>query len=129
MVSWRRVMYSYTPRDIRDITKPPSFEYPIVVVNLLFMAAVGFVYAPLAPLVAIGALVAFMFSLMVVSSGSAFLRSQLTSQYKYQLLYVYITKAESGGRQWNVYVNRLYVGVILMQLLVVLSKPTMCFTS
>ncbi|KLT38381.1 DUF221-domain-containing protein [Cutaneotrichosporon oleaginosum] len=106
MVSWRRVMFSYTPRDIRDITRPPSFEYSIVVVNLLFIAAVGLVYAPLAPLVAIGALFAFCFSLMV---------------YKYQLLYVYITKAESGGRMWNVYVNRLYVGVILMQLLMVLT--------
>ncbi|BEJ11918.1 hypothetical protein CspHIS471_0203780 [Cutaneotrichosporon sp. HIS471] len=106
MVSWRRVMFTYTPRDIRDITKPPSFEYSIVVVNLLFIAAVGLVYAPLAPLVAIGALFAFVFSLMV---------------YKYQLLYVYITKAESGGRMWNVYVNRLYVGVILMQLLMVLT--------
>lgn len=29
MVSWRRIMFSYTPRDIRDLTKPPSFEYGI----------------------------------------------------------------------------------------------------
>ncbi|GMK57068.1 hypothetical protein CspeluHIS016_0309080 [Cutaneotrichosporon spelunceum] len=106
MLSIRRVMFSYTPRDIRDITKPPSFEYGIVAVNLLFMATVGLVYAPLAPLVAIGTLFAFFFSLMV---------------YKYQLLYVYVTKAESGGRMWNVYINRLYCGVILMQLLMVLT--------
>ncbi len=58
---------------------------------------------------------------MAISISSAV---TLTPQYKYQLLYVYITKAESGGRQWNVYVNRLYVGVVLMQLLMVLSKST-----
>lgn len=91
-------------------------------VNLLFMAAVGLVYAPLAPLVAIGALIAFVFSLMVVSGIYFCSVWKLTPQYKYQLLYVYITKAESGGRQWNVYVNRLYIGVLLMQLLMVLSK-------
>lgn len=67
LVSFRRVMYSYTPRDIRDLTKPPAFEYYIVGVNLLFIATVGLVYAPLAPLVAIGCLFVLLFSLLIVS--------------------------------------------------------------
>ncbi|KAL7420784.1 hypothetical protein Q5752_004736 [Cryptotrichosporon argae] len=106
LVSLRRVMFSHTPRAIRDMTKPPFFEYPIVATNLLFIAAVGMMYAPIAPLVAIGATLVFWFSSVV---------------YKYQLLYVYMSRAESGGRMWNVYVNRLLTCVVLMQLLEVLT--------
>jgi hypothetical protein len=89
------------------MTKPAYFEYSIVIVNLLWVCAVGLIYAPLAPLVTIGATLAFWFSSVV---------------YKYQLLYVYISRAESGGRMWNVYVNRLIACAVLMQLLMVLSK-------
>ncbi|KAL1412499.1 hypothetical protein Q8F55_000244 [Vanrija albida] len=106
LVSIRRFMFSYTPRDIRELTKPPFFEYPVVAVNLLFVATVALVYAPIAPMVPIGALIVFWFSTVV---------------YKYQLLYVYVSRAESGGRMWNVYVNRLIVNCILMQLLMVLT--------
>lgn len=67
LVSFKRVMYSYTPRDIRDLTRPPAFEYYIVGVNLLFLATVGLVYAPLAPLVAAGCLCVLLFSLLIVS--------------------------------------------------------------
>ncbi|OWZ50389.1 hypothetical protein C368_06530 [Cryptococcus neoformans 125.91] len=106
MVSIRRFMFSHTPRDIREMTKPPYFEYAIVIVNLLFITAVGLIYAPLAPLVAMGACCVFWFSSVV---------------YKYQLLYVYISRAESGGRMWNVYVNRLLACCVLMQLLMILT--------
>lgn len=67
MVSIRRFMFSHTPRDIRDMTKPGYFEYGIVIVNLLFVATVGLIYAPLAPLVAMGACVVFWFSSVVAS--------------------------------------------------------------
>lgn len=107
LVSIRRFMFSYTPRDIRELTKPPYFEYPVVAVNLLFVATVALVYAPIAPMVPIGALIVFWFSTVV---------------YKYQLLYVYVSRAESGGRMWNVYVNRLIINCLLMQLLMVLSE-------
>ena len=50
--------------------------------NLLFMVAVGLVYAPLAPLVALAAAMVFWISSVV---------------YKYQLMFVFITKVESGG--------------------------------
>lgn len=48
----------------------------------LFMAAVGLVFAPLAPLVALAACIVFW-----MSSGV----------YKYQLMFVYISKVETGG--------------------------------
>ena len=107
MVSIRRFMFSYTPRDIREMTKPGYFDYPVVTVNLLFVATVGLIYAPLAPIVVMGATAVFWFSALV---------------YKYQLLYVYVSRAESGGRMWNVYCNRLIAACILMQLLMILSE-------
>ena len=106
LVSIRRYMFKHTPRDIREMTKPEYFDYPVVTVNLLFVVAVGMIYAPLAPLVAMGACIVFWFSSIV---------------YKYQLLYVWISRAESGGRMWNVYVNRLLATLVLMQLLMILT--------
>ncbi len=79
------------------------------------------IYAPLAPLVAIGACLVFWFSSVVVRNPSPVLRGLTHAQYKYQLLYVYISRAESGGRMWNVYVNRLLACCVLMQLLMILS--------
>lgn len=46
------------------------------------MAAVALVFAPLAPLVALAACIVFWMSSLV---------------YKYQLMFVYITKVETGG--------------------------------
>ena len=49
---------------------------------MLFMAAVGLFFAPLAPLVAVAAAVIFWTSSWV---------------YKYQLMFVFVSKTESGG--------------------------------
>lgn len=53
---------------------------------MLFMAAVSLVYAPLAPLVPLGAAVVFWVSSVV---------------YKYQLMFVFVSKVESGGVSRN----------------------------
>ncbi|KAI0685812.1 hypothetical protein C8T65DRAFT_747723 [Cerioporus squamosus] len=95
-----------TPREIREWTQPPDFQYAIYFSNLLFMAAVGFFFAPLAPLVAVACAVVFWISSWV---------------YKYQLMFVFVSKTESGGRMWNVVINRLLAGVILMQCIMILT--------
>lgn len=46
------------------------------------MSAVGLLFAPLAPLVALSAMVVFWLSSWL---------------YKYQLMFVYVTKVETGG--------------------------------
>lgn len=89
------------------------------------MGTVALVFAPLAPLVVVAAAVVFWISSWV---------------YKYQLMFVFVTRVETGGvsaqclclyhlidlvvvkRLWNVVVNRLLASVILMQMLMVLSK-------
>jgi hypothetical protein len=105
-ISIKTRLFGRTPRDIREWTQPPEFHYAIYYSNMLFMAAVGLVFAPLAPLVALAAAVVFWMSSWV---------------YKYQLMFVYITKVETGGRLWNVVINRLMFIVVLMQALMVLT--------
>ncbi|KAJ7244147.1 hypothetical protein B0H12DRAFT_1236191 [Mycena haematopus] len=105
-VSFKTRVFGRTPRDIREWTQPPRFEYAIYYSNLLFMAAVGLIFAPLVPLVSLAAAIVFWISSWV---------------YKYQLMFVFITKVETGGRLWNVVINRVLVSLFLMQCLMILT--------
>ncbi|KZT05389.1 DUF221-domain-containing protein [Laetiporus sulphureus 93-53] len=102
----KKHLFGRTPRDIREWTQPPDFQYAIYYSNLLFMGTVGLFFAPLAPLVAVAAMVVFWLSSWV---------------YKYQLMFVFVTRVETGGRLWNVIVNRLLVSTVIGQLLMVLT--------
>ncbi|KAJ6589821.1 hypothetical protein DFH09DRAFT_908778 [Mycena vulgaris] len=106
-ISFKTRVFGRTPRDIREWTQPPTFEYAIYYSNLLFMCAVGMIFAPLVPLVALAAAVVFWISSWV---------------YKYQLMFIFVTKIETGGRLWNVIINRILFCVFLMQCLMVLSN-------
>ncbi|PBK74192.1 DUF221-domain-containing protein [Armillaria solidipes] len=105
-ISFKTHAFGRTPRDIREWTQPPEFEYALYYANLLFLVSVAFLFAPLAPLVPLAAAVVFWLSSWV---------------HKYQLMYVYITKVETGGRLWNVVINRLLFSVVMMQALLVLT--------
>lgn len=105
-LSFKTHVMGRTPRDIRDWTQPPMFPYAVYYSNILFMAAVGLVFAPLAPLVAVAACIVFWLGSVV---------------YKYQLMFVYVSRVESGGRLWNVVINRLLFCVLLMQSLMILT--------
>ena len=98
------------------------------------MAAVGLVFAPLAPQVVVAAAIVFWMSSCV---------------YKYQLMFVFVSKVESGGvriffllhqcllltifvflkRIWNVVINRLLFCVLLMQALMILSEFYSCIST
>ncbi|PWN26882.1 DUF221-domain-containing protein [Jaminaea rosea] len=95
-----------TPRDIREFTKPPSFDYAIYYANMLFLFAVGMLYATLAPLV------------LAFVAVCAFVSFYL---YKYMHIYVVVTKNESGGRLWRVVINRLLVCIVFMQVILALA--------
>jgi len=99
-------IFGRTPRDMREWTQPQTFDFDIYYSSLLFMTAVAFVYAPLAPLVAAMAAVVFWIS-------------SITS--KYQLMFVNVSKVESGGRLWNVVINRLLFSTIFMHLIMTLT--------
>ncbi|TIA90237.1 hypothetical protein E3P81_02563 [Wallemia ichthyophaga] len=102
----RTHVFGRTPRDIKEWTSPPPFEYAVYYASMLFMASVAMIYAPIAPLVAAAAFIIFLISAFV---------------QKYQLMYVFVTGVETGGRIWNVIMNRMLFSLIAMQLIVLLS--------
>jgi hypothetical protein len=102
MVWIQKAFFGRTPRDVREYTKPPSFEYAIYYANFLFVFAVGAIYGVLAPLVMIFTAVVFWASLAC---------------YKYNFMYVNVSKVESGGALWRGVVNRLLVTLVLMQVI------------
>ncbi|EIM85025.1 DUF221-domain-containing protein [Stereum hirsutum FP-91666 SS1] len=105
-ISFKTHVFGRTPRDIREWTKPPNFRYSIYYSNILFMGAIGLVFAPLAPLVPVACAVVMWISSWV---------------YKYQLMFVFVSKVETGGRMWNAVVNRMLVSLMLMHALMVLT--------
>lgn len=88
-------VFGRTPRDIREWTKPADFEFAVYYANILFMGTVAMVFAPLAPLVVLAAAVVFWISSWV---------------YKYQLMFVFTSKVESGGVSYLLFclIVRLY---------------------
>ncbi|KAH9444459.1 hypothetical protein Pst134EB_024724 [Puccinia striiformis f. sp. tritici] len=100
LVFVRTKVWGRTPREIREWTKPPEFDYSVYSANVLLMILVAFVYAPLAPLVPLLASVAFFASSWI---------------YKYQLMYISVTRCESGGRLWRMLINRVLFALCVMQ--------------
>ncbi|WWC61343.1 uncharacterized protein I303_103924 [Kwoniella dejecticola CBS 10117] len=86
-----------TPHDLAEVTLAIHFE--------IFAMSVGLIYAPLAPIVVIGATLHF-WSAHIVHSQA--------------LKYVNDAK-ETDGECWWVIINRLLVGTVLMQCLMVLT--------
>ncbi|GAA5905515.1 hypothetical protein JCM6882_004773 [Rhodosporidiobolus microsporus] len=105
-VWFRARAFGRTPREIREWTKPPVFDFPVYLSNHLLIVCVALVYAPIAPLVGLFGAVVFGVSYYV---------------YKYQLLYVSVTRSETGGRLWNVAINRVLMGLILMHIFMAIS--------
>ena len=106
LITIKKNLFGRTPREIRDWTQPPEFQYAVYYSNILFMSTVAMVFAPLAPLVAVAGAVVFWVSSWV---------------YKYQLMFVFVSRVETGGRLWNVVINRLLFGIVLMQALMLLT--------
>ncbi|GAA5853364.1 hypothetical protein JCM9279_005766 [Rhodotorula babjevae] len=102
----KKHLFGRTPREIREATKPPFFDFPVYYSNSLLLVVVALVYAPLAPLVALFGMIAFAISYWVG---------------KYNLMYVAVPRSETGGRLWNVAINRVLMSLILMHLFMAAS--------
>lgn len=92
-----------TPRQKIEWTAPPAFDYASYYNYFLFYATVAFSFATLQPIV------------LVVTALYFTLDSVLK---KYLLMYVFITKTESGGQFWRTLFNRLVFAVCLSNVLV-----------
>ncbi|KAK7717188.1 hypothetical protein SLS57_006333 [Botryosphaeria dothidea] len=94
-----------TPRRIIELTAPPPFDYAAYYNYFLFYTTIALVFAPFQPLV------------LVVAAAYFTMDSYLK---KYLLLYVFITKHESGGSFWRVLYNRVLFATFFANFVVAL---------
>ncbi|TPX12456.1 uncharacterized protein E0L32_006868 [Thyridium curvatum] len=100
-----RKFSSPTPRELIELTAPPPFDYASYYNYFVYYATVALCYSGVQPLVLPA--VAIYFAIDVV------LR-------KYMLLYVFVTKTESGGMFWRVLFNRMIFASMLAHVVVFL---------
>ncbi|KIX03066.1 uncharacterized protein Z518_06616 [Rhinocladiella mackenziei CBS 650.93] len=102
-VWFARKFMAPTPRQNIEWTAPPPFEYASYYNYFLFYTTVALCFSTLQPIVLV--VTALYFSL------DAFLK-------KYLLMYVFITKTESGGQFWVTMFNRIVFAVILSNVVI-----------
>ncbi|SLM35141.1 Domain of unknown function DUF4463 [Lasallia pustulata] len=93
-----RTFASPTPRQAIEWTAPPWFDYASYYNYFLFYSTIALCFATLQPLV------------LLVTALYFTIDSWLK---KYLLLYVFITKTESGGQFWRILYNRFIFAAIL----------------
>ncbi|KAK8001888.1 hypothetical protein PG991_014110 [Apiospora marii] len=97
-----RKLLSPTPRELIELTAPPPFDYASYYNNFLFYITIALVFAPFQPLVL--PVTAFYFAM------DAYMK-------KYLLMYVFVTKHESGGEFWRMIFNRVLSATLLANIL------------
>lgn len=102
-VWFARKFMSPTPRQNIEWTAPPPFDYASYYNYFLFYATVALSFATLQPIVL--AVTALYFVV------DAFLK-------KYLLMYVFITKTESGGQFWVTMFNRMIFATMLSNVVI-----------
>ena len=98
-----RTFMSPKPRQNIEWTAPPAFDYASYYNYFIFYATVALCYATLQPIVLV--VTALYFTI------DAFLK-------KYLLMYVFITKTESGGQFWVTMFNRMIFAVMLSNVVI-----------
>ncbi|KAG0027218.1 hypothetical protein BGZ82_009109 [Podila clonocystis] len=93
-----------TARENKQMDKPAVFDFPTFFSAHMFLLTVALLYSVVAPLVLFFAVVYFSLASLV---------------YKYQLMYVFRTKVETGGRLFRVVYNRLLVALVLFQVVMI----------
>lgn len=90
-----------TPRQLIELTAPPAFDYASYYNYFLFYSTVALCFSGIQPLVLPAAALYF--------SIDVWLK-------KYLLLYIFVTKTESGGLFWRILFNRFIFGTVLSNL-------------
>jgi hypothetical protein len=98
-----RKFSSPTPREMIELTAPQAFDYASYYNYFLFYATVTLCFATIQPLVLPAAALYFTIDVYLK---------------KYLLLYIFITKTESGGMFWRVVFNRMVFATIISNLIV-----------
>jgi len=104
--SFSRRYLSPTPRRLIELSAPQPFDYAGYYNYFLFVSTVAICFAPIQPLV------------LVVTALYFWIDSFIK---KYLLLYVFITKYESGGMFWRSIYNRTLILTFLGNLVIALT--------
>lgn len=102
---FKRKVGSPTPREVIELTAPQPFDYASYYNYSLFYATVALCYATVQPLVLPSVALFYIIDCILK---------------KYLLMYVFITKNESGGMSWRVLINRLLFALFMSNLIVFL---------
>ena len=102
---FNRTFMSPTPRQTIEWTAPPAMDYAVFYNYFLFYATVALCFVTVQPLVIPITAVYFAVDYWLK---------------KYLLLYVLITKTESGGQYWRILFNRLIFATILADVIIAL---------
>ncbi|KAH7127539.1 hypothetical protein EDB81DRAFT_889333 [Dactylonectria macrodidyma] len=97
---------SPTPRELIELTAPPSFQYAEYYNYFLYYATVTMCFAGIQPLTLVATALYF--------TIDSYLK-------KYLILYRFVTKTESGGMFWRVVFNRFIFGTMLADLVIMLT--------
>ncbi|EXJ87769.1 hypothetical protein A1O1_04696 [Capronia coronata CBS 617.96] len=102
-VWFARTFLAPTPRQNIEWTAPPAFDYASYYNYFLFYSTVALCYSTLQPIVLV--VTALYFTIDAVCK-------------KYLLMYVFVTKTESGGMFWVTIVNRMIFATILSNVII-----------
>ncbi|KAF3017446.1 hypothetical protein E8E14_008160 [Neopestalotiopsis sp. 37M] len=103
---FQRKLGSPTPRELIELTAPPPFEYAMYYNYFLYYSTIALCYGGLQPLVLPAAALYFAVDVCL---------------RKYLLLYIFVTKTESGGMFWRVLFNRFIFATVLSTFVVFLT--------
>ncbi|KAH8586160.1 hypothetical protein B0O99DRAFT_645211 [Bisporella sp. PMI_857] len=101
-----RKFSSPTPREMIELTAPPAFDYASYYNYFLFYSTVTLCYGYLQPLCFPACALYFCLDVYLK---------------KYLLLYIFITKTESGGMFWRMFFNRMIFAAMLSNCVVFLA--------
>ncbi|RVX72238.1 hypothetical protein B0A52_04442 [Exophiala mesophila] len=102
-VWFARTFMSPTPRQNIEWTAPPAFNYASYYNYFLFYTTIALCYSTLQPII-------------LVITAAYFVMDAFMK--KYLLMYVFITKTESGGQFWKTLFNRIIFAVMLSNVII-----------
>ncbi|RHZ87104.1 hypothetical protein Glove_40g12 [Diversispora epigaea] len=105
LIKFSKGLYvTQTPRNVMEYSRPPDFDYSVYYNVHMFFFTIGILYCVIAPIILIFCVSYFSLAYLV---------------YRYQLMYVFTTKVETGGTYWRVVFNRLIVSILFWQCVMV----------
>ncbi|CAG8571374.1 3957_t:CDS:2 [Cetraspora pellucida] len=90
-----------TPRNLKEFSRPPDFDYPEYYNLHLFFFTIGILYSVISPLILFFCFAYFALAYLI---------------YRYQLMYVFTTKIETAGSFWRLIFNRIVFSTIFWQI-------------